>query len=96
MMGGGFGGPNNQGGPQGNPPSTNPADQPSADPRALAQDLQTAIENNATADQVKTKVEALRAALSKAKEKLVKAQADLKAAVNPTQEAELIGLGLLD
>jgi hypothetical protein len=62
-----------------------------------AQDLQTLLENkDANADQIKAKLEALRAARAKVKEELTAAQKDLRELLTVRQEAVLVEMGLLD
>jgi len=80
--GGGFGGP---GGPQDDSPVAQ-----------KARDLQQAIENNASADQIKTKLTALREARAKAREQLTAAQGELKELLTAKQEAALVVMGMLE
>jgi hypothetical protein len=73
-------------------------------PAAPANDVATALADlntttaaaDSTPDAIKAKVDAFRAAVKTAADKLTKDRADLKAAVNPKQEAQLIGLGVLN
>ncbi|MGC4033775.1 MAG: hypothetical protein QM754_18990 [Tepidisphaeraceae bacterium] len=60
-------------------------------------DLKTAAtEGNATADDLKAKIEAVRAERKKARDALATAVEELKALITPEQEAVLIGLGYLE
>lgn len=88
--GGGGGGGGNFGGGQG-------ADQtPSAAQQALT-DLNTTLQDpNASADVIKTKLDALRDARGKAKEQLAADQKDLQSVLTQRQEAYLVMDGLLD
>lgn len=62
-----------------------------------AQDLRTLLENkDANADQIKAKLEALRAAKAKVKDELTTAQKDLRELVTVRQEAVLVEMGVLD
>jgi hypothetical protein len=62
-----------------------------------AQDLRTLLENkDANADQIKAKLEALRAARAKVKDELTVAQKDLRELLTVRQEAVLVEMGLLD
>lgn len=59
--------------------------------------LQTLLENkDATPEQIKAKLTALRDARAKAKEELTKAQAELREVLSVRQEAILVERGLLD
>ena len=86
--GGGFGGGGGGGGgPQGPPSAV----------QVALQDLQATLDNTAsTADMIKAKLDALRAARSKAKEDLVAAQGDLKSILTQRQEAEMVIFGMLE
>jgi hypothetical protein len=91
--GGGGGGGNNQRQFGGGFGATT---QPSAVQNAL-QDLQTTLDDqNASPDAIKTKLQTLRDARSKAKQDLVVAQADLKSVLTQRQEAVLVLMGMLD
>jgi hypothetical protein len=59
-------------------------------------ELQQAIDNNASADLLKDKLEALRMARQKAKVDLAKAQDDLIQVLSLRQEALLVQMGLLE
>jgi hypothetical protein len=59
-------------------------------------ELQQAIDNNASADLLKEKLEALRVARQKAQVDLVKAQDDLTQVLSLRQEALLVQMGLLE
>lgn len=70
------------------------------DPTALEKavdDLRTALDNKDTpADTIKTKVEAVRKLKAEGKEKLAKAQAELRDLLTPRQEAYFVSRGMLD
>jgi hypothetical protein len=59
-------------------------------------ELQKAIDENASAERLKDKLEALRAAREKARADLVKAQASLVEVLSLRQEATLVQMGLLE
>jgi hypothetical protein len=81
----GFGGP---GGPQG---------QPQSEVQQKQSDLRETLQNNdATADDVKAKVAALRDARAKAKAELAQAQDDLRQILSLRQEAALVSFGILE
>lgn len=62
-----------------------------------AQDLQQTLDNKeATADQIKAKLTALREAREKVKQDLAKAKAELRELVTQRQEAMLVLMGTLD
>lgn len=83
----GRGGPGGGGG--GNAPSTPLAE--------AARALQTTLENkDASAEDIKAKLAALRDARAKAKEQLTVAQNELKELVTARQEAVLVSQGMLD
>jgi hypothetical protein len=64
---------------------------------AGARDLQQTLDNkDATAEQIKAKMQVLRDAKTKAREQLAAAQNDLKEMVTTRQEAVLVGMGLLE
>ncbi len=95
MMGGGRGGRGGNGGPAATP-AADPATPVSPIAQA-AKDLQTTLDNkDAPADDIKTKLDAYRAAKSKAKDDLAAAQKDLKDVLNHRQEATLVLMGMLD
>jgi hypothetical protein len=87
MRGGRRGQGGNGGGPQG----------PQSDVQIKAADLRTTLENkDATPEEIKEKLDALRQARTKAREDLAKAQADLKELLTARQEAVLVGYGMLE
>jgi hypothetical protein len=65
-------------------------------PSAAAQDLQKAVESNASADQIKSKLAAYREDRKAKQEKLDQAQAELKKVLSVKQEAMAVVAGLLD
>jgi hypothetical protein len=70
---------------------------PQSDVQQKIADLQAAIDNkDAKPEEIKSKLDALRAAKTKAHEDLVKAQADLRSLLTQRQEAVLVMRGLLD
>ena len=90
-MAGRFGGRRRPGGEDAN--ANRPAN-PVAD---AARDLQPLLENkDATAEQIKVKLQALRDARTKAKEELTKAQNELREILTQRQEAVLVSMGMLD
>ena len=94
MMMFGRGGPGGGGG--GRFGGGGPATQPSAVQSALT-DLQTTLDDqNAPPDTIKTKLDTLRQARTKARQDLAVAQADLKSVLTQRQEAVLVLRGLLD
>ena len=85
-----------RGGRRGGPDAA-ATDQPKSAVQKAQEDLRKTLENkDAPADEIKTKMVALRDAKSKAKEDLVKAQADLRDLLTQRQEAVLVMAGLLD
>jgi len=61
-----------------------------------AADLNTAVEANASAEQLKVKLTALRSAREKANQELAKAQAALKQVLSLKQECLLVMMGTLE
>lgn len=96
--GGMFGSRGSRRGGQGGAQTAPAADAPPLSPLAQAsKDLQTALDNkDSTPEQIKAKLEALRAARAKAQEALKAAQKDLTEILTQRQEAVLVGMGLLD
>lgn len=88
-MMGGRGGPGGGGGFGGGGPTSPVAEKA----RALGETLQN---EGASADEVKSKLEALRQARTEAREKLTKAQNELKELLTPRQEAVLVVAGMLE
>jgi hypothetical protein len=89
-MGRGRGGPGGGGGPGGE-------NRPQSGVAKASQELRETLENkDASADTIKTKVEALRAAKKEAADKLTKARAELRDLLTPRQEAVLIARGILE
>jgi hypothetical protein len=82
--------------------ATNPASQPAEDaaPTTIEQArqaLRTALADTNTApDQITKLLQTFREARDKSRKELTDAQADLKAAVTPWQEAHLVAMGLLE
>ena len=92
--GGRGGGPGGPGGPGGG--GNGPTTQPSVVQSALT-DLQTTLDDqNAAPDTIKTKLDTLRQARTKARQDLAVAQADLKSVLTQRQEAVLVLMGYLD
>ncbi|HUO07376.1 MAG TPA: hypothetical protein VM008_03680 [Phycisphaerae bacterium] len=89
--GGGGGGPGGGGGgPGGGNGPTNPVSQ-------AMQELQTVLDNkDATPEQIKSRIDAVRDARKKAADELKKAQDDLRELLTVRQEAVLVENGLLD
>ena len=90
-------------GATGTAPATTPAPARPATQRELTgvekavQNVRTTLDNKeATADQIKSALKALREAREKVKEELAKAQGEVRELVTARQEAELVLLGLLD
>jgi hypothetical protein len=91
--GGGGGG----GGIAGPAPTQNPDGSPLSPVQAARADLQNTLQDqNATPDLIKTKLEAYRAAVDKAKSDLAAAQKDLIAVLTQKQEAQLVLLSVLN
>ena len=87
--GGGPGGDNNGGG------NAN-ADRPQRPGQAEAEALRTTLDNpNATPDEIKTKLAAVRAQRQKAESDLAQAREDLKKVLTVRQEAALVSMGIL-
>ena len=87
--------------PAGDRPATErPADanpEPQSDVQQKSADLQAALDNKDTKpEEIKAKLDALRAAKVKAKEELIKAQADLKTVLSVREEAVLVEMGILE
>jgi chromosome segregation ATPase len=88
-----------RGGPPGgdnNNPQGGATTQPSGVQAAMTDLENTLSDQSAGADQIKTKLEALRDARTKAKQDLAQAQVDLKSVLTQRQEAVLVLRGLLD
>lgn len=93
-FGGGPGGPGGNGGPGG--PPGGPTGQESA-VRQKAADLQETLQNkDAKPDEIKAKLDALRAARAQAKQDLTAAQQELKGLLTQRQEAVLVEFGMLE
>jgi len=70
---------------------------PQSDVQQKQSDLQATLENkDAKPEEIKAKLDALRAAKAQAKEELVKAQADLKSVLSVREEAVLVEMGILE
>jgi len=94
-----FGGRNRRapGGNGGNGQNGATATTPQSDVAKASADLQTTLDQkDATPEDIKAKLEALRTAKKAAKETLAKAQEDLKSLLTQRQEAVLVENGLLD
>jgi len=88
---GGRGGPGGQGGP-GAEANANPSPV-----QQSLQDLRKTLENkDASADDIKAKLEAVRQAKAKAHDELTKAQQDLRSVLTQRQEAVLVMMGILE
>jgi hypothetical protein len=73
------------------------AAQPSSPLAQASKDLQATLDNKAAKpEEIKAKLEALRAARAKAREELKAAQKDLTDVLTQRQEAVLVGMGLLE
>ena len=96
MFGGrGRGGPGG-GGPGGGGPGGG-GDRPQSEVVKASEDLNKTLEDKAaSADAIKTKLTALRAAREKAKQDLTKAQGELKEVLTARQEAVLVARGVLE
>ncbi|HUW35597.1 MAG TPA: hypothetical protein VM223_28635 [Planctomycetota bacterium] len=80
----------------GNQPAADNAEPQSLLVKAQA-DLQATLDKeDASADEIKTKLTAYREARELAKQELAKAQAELRELVTPRQEAQLVLMGYLD
>ncbi len=96
---GGFGrrsgGPGSPGGNQGDQGQRGPGGQGGGSPESQA--LRTALESDSTsADEIKTKLAALREARKKSQAQLEQAREELKKVLTLRQEATLVQMGLLD
>lgn len=98
--GGDPGGPQGQGGGPGGPPNFGPGGGPGGPPSEVQQkqaDLRETLQSqDASPDQIKAKLAALRDARAKAKANLAKAQDDLKQILSVRQEAVLVAFGILE
>ena len=61
-----------------------------------SRELQQAVENNASSEELKTKMAALREARAKAREELTKAQTELRELLTMKQEATLVMMGMIE
>lgn len=101
-QGGPGGGPGGQGGGPGGPPNFGPGGGrgPGGPPSEVQQkqaDLRDTLQSqDASADQIKARLAALRDARAKAKANLAKAQEDLKQILSVRQEAVLVAFGILE
>ncbi len=92
--GGGGGGPGGPGGPGGNGTPPSPA---AAAVQTASSDLNNVIQNkDATPEQIKSKLEALRDARKKSAEDLKKSQDSLRELLTVRQEAVLVASGILE
>lgn len=97
-FGGGRRGPGGPGGGPGGPGGPPPeGDRPQSEVAKANDDLNKALEDKgASADAIKTKLAALRAAREKARQDTAKAQAELKEVLTARQEAVLVSRGVLE
>ncbi len=101
-MGGGFGGPGGRQGPRAAQPGAAAPSQTGAAPEMTdvdkaTQELQQLLRGNTpNAEEIKTKLTALRQAKTRAKQDLAKAQTELKQGLSINQEATLVLMGYLD
>jgi hypothetical protein len=94
--GGGPGGPGGNGGP-GGPGGAPPADPNASAARQKAADLQETLQNkDAKPDEIKAKLDALRAARAQSKQDLTAAQQELKGLLTQRQEAVMVEMGMLE
>jgi len=96
--GGGMGFMGGRGGPPGGGPSDRPqSDRPQSDVEKASDALRKVLENKeATSDQIKTALSALREARAKARAELETAQKELREVVTVRQEAQLVEMGVLE
>jgi hypothetical protein len=94
---GGFGGPGGPGGPggQGGRPGGRQGQGGFGQPNPDAEALQTALDSGASADDIKSKLTAYRAAAKQKEAQLEKAQDELRQLLSVKQEARAVLLGLL-
>ena len=93
----GGGGGRTRGGNNGTPAAADPnAPAPTALQTATDELTKTLANKDATPDEIKNKLAAVRDAKTKAKEALTKAQADLKELLTARQEAVLVNNGMLE
>jgi hypothetical protein len=91
FFGGGFRGSSDRGS------SDRSSDRPRSAVEEAQRDLEKTLENkSASADEIKSKIQALREARDKAKHELASAQKDLKDVLTQRQEAFLVMRGFLD
>lgn len=91
---GGQGGPGGNGGPGGPPGGATANESPV---RQKATDLRTLLEDkDAKPDDIKAKLDALRAARAQAKQDLAAAQQELKGLLTQRQEAVMVEMGMLE
>lgn len=94
--GGGFGG-RGRGGPGGGGGPGGDANQPQSPVQQASADLRSVLDNkDSTPEQIKVKLDAYRAARTKAREELTAAQAELKDLLSARQEAALVSMGMLE
>jgi hypothetical protein len=101
--GGGGGQPGGGNAPGGGQPGAQPGAQPGGQPaqtnplQTASQDLRTVLDNKqASAADIKAKLDAVRAAKAKNREELTKAQTELKELLSQRQEAVLVQRGVLE
>lgn len=97
MRGMGFGGFGGRGGGPGGPGGAGGGGRRGfgGEPSPEQEALQKAIESNASADEIKTKLAAFRASLKDKEAKLEKAQDELRKVLSVKQEAQAVLMGLL-
>jgi hypothetical protein len=96
-QGGGDRGDRGQGGDRGDRgPRGGPFGEDDSAVSQRSRELQQAVESNASSDELKTKLAALREARAKAREDLTKAQAELRELLTMKQEAALVMMGMLE
>lgn len=95
--GGGPGGPGGNGGPGGPGGPGGAADANASPVRQKSTDLQETLQNkDAKPDEIKAKLDALRAARAQAKQDLAAAQQELKGLLTQRQEAVMVEMGMLE
>jgi hypothetical protein len=98
--GGGPGGPSDAnaepGGRGGRGPGGSARPQDDSPAAVKARELRQAMEANASTDELKAKMAALRGARAKAREQLDQARAELRELLTPKQEATLLVMGVLE
>jgi hypothetical protein len=98
MRFGGFGGPGGPGGRRGGPDGQDGGRGrgPGGTPNPEIDALQKALESNASSDEIKTKLAALRASRKASQAGLEKSQEDLRKVLSVRQEATALMMGLIN